>query len=109
SGWVIKAYADGGDGVLSVAEAGVAVVATATTASDGTYKLDLPSGKYVVCEQLQSGWRQSAPSGTACANLADPAADGGHAVDVAPDQDISVKCFGNYRQASITVSKQYTD
>src|SRR6185503_18600416 len=109
SGWVIKAYTDGGDGVLSATEAAAAAVATATTASDGTYKLDLPSGKYVVCEQLQSGWRQSAPSNTKCANLADPAADGGHAVDVAPDQDITGKDFGNFRQASITVSKQYSD
>jgi hypothetical protein len=108
-GWVIKAYADGGDGVLSVAEAGVAAVDTDTTASDGTYALDLPSGKYVVCEELVSGWRQSAPSGTACANLANPAADGGYAVDVDPDEDITAKDFGNYRRATVTVRKTYSD
>ena len=44
------------------------VTATTTTDASGTYVFTgLPAGTYTVCEQVQSGWRQTwPPSGTPC-------------------------------------------
>ena len=92
SGWTIEAYADDGDGELSIAEAGVPAAASTTTGGDGSYELKLPSGDYVLCEQLQAGWAQTTPdpSTKRCGEVTG-AAPGGHVVDLDPGEQLEIR------------------
>ena len=57
-----------------------AAVACDETAADGTYTIGLQAGDYVICEDLEPTWTQNSPTGTACQELPDPVANGGHAI-----------------------------
>ncbi len=101
AGWVVKAYADDGDGTLDATEAGAAAVDSDTTGAGGAYTLTLDPGDYVVCEELQASWFQSAPAGSRC-DLVVGAGDGGHAVTVTSGSSATGKDFGNYQQGTVT-------
>ncbi len=97
-GWTIQAYEDDGTGAATGSP-----VATAVTDADGNYTLTVPAGDpdpidYVICEVLQAGWAQSAPSGpTDCGAVS--GADFGIAVSAAVGDELTVEDFGNYRTA----------
>ncbi len=101
AGWVVKAYADDGDGTLDATEAGAAAVDSDTTGAGGAYTLTLDPGDYVVCEELQASWFQSAPAGSRC-DLVVGAGDGGHAVTVTSGSSATGKDFGNYQQGTVS-------
>jgi uncharacterized repeat protein (TIGR01451 family) len=108
SGWQIRAYLDSnGDGTLSASEAAATPAATTTTDSNGAYSFTLSVGSYVICEVLQTGWTQSAPTGnTKCAaNTAlGPA---GYAVSVTccPGSNATGKDFGNFQAGAVSGQK----
>ena len=81
----------------SVPTRSAAAVGTATTDSSGAYEMTLAAGAYVLCEELQDDWAQSAPSPpTRSAPCVDPDAGSGHAVTVVDGVDQTGKDFGNF-------------
>lgn len=94
--WVINAFADDGDGVLTGSEATDPPAFTATTAADGTYSMDVDPGDYVVCEELKDDWEQSYPASGADCSVVDGAGGTGYAVSVPNAGDDSAdNDFGN--------------
>ncbi len=65
------------------------------TNASGVYTLNLPPGKYVICETQQAGWFQSWPANTICGVNA-----GGWAITLASGDLDSGNDFGNYRNAT---------
>ena len=100
-GWVIHLFGPGGS-----------LVATTTTAPDGTYSFTgLTPGAYVVCEQTsgQAGWVQSFPvSGSGdCTLQTVPLAtlgDEGHAVTTTSGGTFGDRDFGNTPLSTVDVS-----
>ena len=92
--WVIRAYSDDGDGVL---ESGETTFAETTTASDGTYQLDLDPGSYVICEVVRENWVQTepTPADNECGDAESELADGGYALTLAAEQVVTGRDFGN--------------
>jgi hypothetical protein len=114
NGWKIKAYKDvSGNGSLEATEITAVPAASATTATlggvAGSYSLSLkPGAKYVVCEELQAGWQQSAPSPSneKCKAGAPTLANGGHATDaLTSGQPVNNLNFGNYQRGTVSGSK----
>jgi hypothetical protein len=66
-GWTIKLYSDSGSDAGNL-DAGDTLITTKTTIADGSYSFpNLGPGSYIVCEELQTGWEQKAPtSGADC-------------------------------------------
>src|SRR4029453_2776896 len=59
-GWTINAYADTeSDGLLDLTDYQAGAAATDDTDANGAYSLSLNPGKYVVCEESQTGFKQS--------------------------------------------------
>ncbi|HSR31190.1 MAG TPA: hypothetical protein VLY63_11550, partial [Anaerolineae bacterium] len=108
-GWVIHAFADDGDRILSADEfAADAVVSDTTSVSSGTYSLTVPPGDYIICEGAQSGWAQSYPSYPSAANSADCSAGAtmlnasGWAVSLQSASSEADRDFGNWTNATVT-------
>jgi uncharacterized repeat protein (TIGR01451 family) len=102
-GWTIRAYEDANEnGVLDAGES--AVAASATTDASGAYSMSLVPGRYVVCEALQAGWRQSQPTGTACAGLAG-LASGGYAISLRSEEVHAANDFGNFPVLNVSIAK----
>ena len=96
AGWTIQVYADDGDAVLGAGELEAGPVASDVTDSSGEYLFTLEPGEYVVCEALQTGWKQSLPSGnSACAGGAG-LAPAGYALHLVPNRDEEGNDFGNF-------------
>ncbi len=106
AGWTINAYVDSnGDGDKDASENTVA--GSAVTDAGGSFTINLPTGKYILCEVQQSGWSQSAPANSVCG-----AGIGGYAVTISGSGASSVSGgrnaftgthtydFGNYRNAT---------
>ena len=92
AGWTIEVYQGTGCGGANT------LVASGTTAADGTITFELPVGTYYVTEQLPSGWTNTQPG-------ADPPC----ATVVITDGSQSTVVFGNAVQlGSISVHK-YND
>ena len=71
----------------------------------GFYELTaVPVGDWVICEQQQAGWAQSAPSNTKCEAI-DADAPGGHEVEVTQGQVVADKDFGNSESSIVSGSK----
>ena len=103
--WTIRAFEDDGDGTLSATEASAPAAAYGDdTDADGKYTLTLDPGDYVVCEQLEASWFQSAPSNVKCKAVTG-AGEGGHAVTVASGSSSADYDFGNYRQGTVSGMK----
>src|SRR4029079_17712252 len=105
--FVVQAYLDSdGNGSLSAAEFTAGAAATDTTAAGtGAYTLSgLKPGKYVVCETQQPSWIESLPVNNKC-QATGSGADGGYAATLVSNQTVSGDDFGNYRNATITVTK----
>ncbi len=113
SGWVINAYADDGDGLLGGAEYAAGTAATDTTDASGAYSLTLPPGDYIVCEELQAGWTQTAPvsSDNVCSeSTADPdLGDQGYAIDLGPGEQDTGNDFGNQQQPATKSGIKFHD
>src|SRR5699024_4563198 len=96
AGWTIRAYADANQNQkLDASE--TTISATDATDANGDYELTVEAGDYVVCEVLQAGWAQAAPSvsaPTACTAIA-AAADGGHPLDLTAGEASPDNDFGN--------------
>ena len=109
-GWTIEAYND------YTSDAITPLVASAVTDADGNYTLTVPADgltTYVVCEQLQTGWVQSAPA-PGDGNCDQPPVTGtgpdGYVTDLLNVGDeVTGFDFGNYRTATVTVNKTYSD
>ncbi|MEX2623411.1 MAG: SdrD B-like domain-containing protein [Acidimicrobiia bacterium] len=89
--WMILLFEDDGE---------PGQVQTVATNADGTYEFNMAPGSYIVCEELPSGWSQSAPSDNeACSNLPSDVslAPGGHSVAVGGDGATSGFDFGNFQ------------
>ena len=96
SGWTIRAYNAAGG-----------VAASTTTAADGTFSFTLSPGTYTICEVLQAGWHESAPSGnTLCQGLAGDVAAAGYTVTVTSLGATTGRDFGNWHEGSITIIKE---
>src|SRR2546426_224035 len=93
SGWTIDAFDGQGNFVTST-----------TTDGSGNYALRLQPGCYTICEEQQTDWTQSAPSGSACATLV-TGADAGHVVTVTSSGTFSGNDFGNYTTAAVSAMK----
>jgi hypothetical protein len=113
NGWTINAYKDtDGNGVRDNGETTVAATATTATVNAvvGSYALTLDPGKYVVCEVLQSTWKESKPSGNTICNgttnndLTTLGA-AGYAVTIVSRVDHPNNDFGNFQQATIAGTK----
>src|SRR2546426_1064047 len=79
-------------------------VTSTTTDGSGNYTLNLQPGTYTICEEQQTDWTQSAPSGSACATLA-TGADSGHVVTVTSSGTFSGNDFGNYTTGAVSGMK----
>jgi serine-aspartate repeat-containing protein C/D/E len=88
-----------GDGIKDTSEPGLpdwtimltkpdgSVIATTTTAADGTYNFtNLAAGTYVVGETQQTGWEQTYPM-----------PPGTHTVDIVSGSEVMDKDFGNFK------------
>ena len=112
-GWRINAYldsADGGLGTLSAAEVGAGAAATDTTDANGNYVLALAVDDYVICEELQPGWTQSAPAplNARCAE-AGPAESGYWEVDNIVGDNWTGRDFGNFASGAKVSGIKYDD
>jgi hypothetical protein len=106
--WVINAYADvDGDGVLDAAEFVDPPAGTDTTDANGDYSITLSPGKYIVCEEAQTDWFQSAPDNEVCAAGAPTLSPGGWAIDLQADDPGND--FGNYQQGTKSGTKVEDD
>jgi hypothetical protein len=105
-GWVINAYLDDGDGILSAGEFAAGVAATDTTDANGDYSFSLDPGDYIVCEELPADWFQSAPNpGTADCSAGTGLAAAGYAVTITSGSSEEDNDFGNFQQGTKSGSK----
>ncbi len=111
-GWTIQAYADtNGTGQLDAGEAEVGQPAgQAITAADGSYQLTLTPGDYIICEETQPDWEQTAPTpaDNECGDSIAGLADGGYAITLGAGEDVSGKDFGNRLSPGSIVIKKNT-
>lgn len=100
------------NGIKDASEAGLAgwtinvydaevLVASTTTGTGGTYSFSLPPGHYLVCEEAQSGWAQTAPDNPECEDAEIAGVEpGGHTVDLTASLS-SGNDFGNAETESL--------
>ena len=78
---------------ITLLDADLVVLDTTVTATDGTYSFaNLLPGEYTVCESLQNGWTQIAPTTN----------EGCYDVTVTPDQDVIGLDFFNFKNITIS-------
>ena len=88
-GWDISLFESDGGG-------GWNLVATQTTAGDGSYSFDnLPPGDYLVCEELQANFIESYPLNTDCVAVGATYEPGGYAITLATGEDSTNNNFFN--------------
>jgi hypothetical protein len=111
AGWTINAYADTDqNGVLSLAEYNAGTADTDVTDATGAYSLSLApggthAGKYIVCEEKQANWTQSAPSNTICQAGSATLADGGWAITITSGSTDTGNDFGNWQAGTKSGTK----
>jgi hypothetical protein len=101
-GWTINAYADDGDGVLSLVEFNAGAFASDATDGNGDYTITgLTPGDYVVCEVGQADWFQSYPvSGSGDCSISATLGAEGYAITITSGEDEVDNDFGNFQQAT---------
>jgi hypothetical protein len=108
SGWEIHLFGTAGDGT--------SVDVHTTTNASGAYSFTVKPGSYTVCETLQSGWKQTKPSGnTVCSSHTTGAggatitpAAAGYSITLTSGQTDSDNDFGNqelYKLIILTCSQ----
>lgn len=100
-GWTILAYRDANlNGLLDQAEFDNGPEASDVTDANGAFEMEVPLGQYIVVEQMQDGWLQTAPPG---ASVLAPGlntgaitlSDKGYVVVVNAGVDVEGRDFGN--------------
>jgi hypothetical protein len=103
-GWTINLYADDGGtaGALDATDTWLDDAVTgAGTWADGYYEFpDLFPGDYIVCEELQTDWFQSFPTGTADCSAGTGLAPEGYAFTIQQGLDETGNDFGNFQQGT---------
>lgn len=103
--WLINLYADAnGNGILEDADDGAAdgnyiPQATTKTGANGSYWFEgLNTGRFIVCEVMQTGWQQTHPvAGTANCSAVPTLGTQGHWVQAAGGKSYQNRGFANTR------------
>jgi len=80
---------------------------TLTNATTGAYSFTVDPGSYIVCEDEEASWTQSAPSNSTCSSVT-AHEDGGYGPTVTSGGSSSDNDFANYRLGSIS-GKKWSD